>query len=64
MMGKASLWIINNIKLETEGLYPVLIIALAMLTYSATHGVGGNGFLAIYVSAVILGTAISYIKEA
>ena len=51
------MWLINNIKLETEGLYPVLTLALAMLIYSATHFVGGNGFLAIYISAVILGNS-------
>ncbi|MBC7888708.1 MAG: potassium/proton antiporter [Ferruginibacter sp.] len=57
LMGKASVWLINNIRLETEGLYPVLTIALAMLTYSATHFIGGNGFLAIYISAIILGNS-------
>lgn len=57
LMGKGSVWLINNIKLETEGLYPVLTLALAMLTYSATHFVGGNGFLAIYISAIILGNS-------
>lgn len=57
LMGKGSVWLINNIRLETEGLYPVLTLALAMLIYSATHFVGGNGFLAIYISAVILGNS-------
>lgn len=57
LMGRGSVWLINNIKLETEGLYPVLTLALAMLTYSATHFIGGNGFLAIYISAIILGNS-------
>jgi potassium/hydrogen antiporter len=56
-MGKLSHWLINRIKLEADGLYPVLVLALAMFTYSATHFVGGNGFLAIYLSAVILGNS-------
>lgn len=55
VMGKASVWIINNIKLETDGLYPVLTLGLAMFTYSVTHAIGGNGFLAIYLCAIILG---------
>lgn len=55
VMGKGSVWLINNIKLETEGLYPVLTLGLAMFTYSATHFIGGNGFLAIYLCAVIMG---------
>ena len=57
IMGRGSVWLINNIKLETEGLYPVLTLALAMLTYSATHFIDGNGFLAIYICAIILGNS-------
>jgi cell volume regulation protein A len=57
IMGKATTWIVNNIKLNADGLYPVLILGLAMFTYSATDFLGGNGFLAIYLSAVILGNS-------
>ncbi len=53
--GKISKWIINNIELDFEGLYPVLVIALMFVTFSATDFVGGNGFLAIYICAVYLG---------
>ena len=55
-MGRISHWIINNIKLGSDGLYPVLVLGLAMFTYSATHIIGGNGFLAIYLSALVLGS--------
>ncbi|NND34494.1 MAG: potassium/proton antiporter [Saprospiraceae bacterium] len=47
--------IINKIKLDFEGLYPVLVIALMFMTFSATDFVGGNGFLAIYICSVYLG---------
>ncbi|MBQ4914706.1 potassium/proton antiporter [Maribacter sp. MMG018] len=53
--GKLSKITINNIKLGFEGLYPVLVIALMFITFSATDFVGGNGFLAIYICAVYLG---------
>ncbi|HMO61489.1 MAG TPA: potassium/proton antiporter [Ferruginibacter sp.] len=56
-MGKATIWLINNIRLNADGLYPVMILALAMFTYSATDFVGGNGFLAIYLCAVLLGNS-------
>jgi cell volume regulation protein A len=55
IMGRFSHWLINNIKLDSDGLYPVLVLGLAMFTYSATHVIGGNGFLAIYLSALVLG---------
>lgn len=53
--GKLSKLIINKIQLDFEGLYPVLVIALMFITFSATDFVGGNGFLAIYICAVYLG---------
>ncbi len=53
--GKLSKIIINRIKLDFEGLYPVLVIALMFITFSVTDFVGGNGFLAIYICALYLG---------
>lgn len=53
--GKLSKVIINKIKLDFEGLYPALVIALMFITFSATDFIGGNGFLAIYICAVYLG---------
>src|SRR5690554_7534048 len=53
--GRLSKIIINTIKLDFEGLYPVLVIALMFITFSVTDFVGGNGFLAIYICAVFLG---------
>ena len=57
LMGKASVWLINNIRLETEGLYPVLTLGLAMFTYAFTYFIHGNGFLAIYICALIMGNS-------
>jgi len=56
-MGRITSWLVNNIKLNSDGLYPALILGLAMFTYSATDFLGGNGFLAIYLCAVILGNS-------
>jgi len=53
--GFLSKYIINTIKLDFEGLYPVLVITLMFITFSATDFIGGNGFLAIYICAVYLG---------
>ncbi len=53
--GNLSKFVINRIKLDFVGLYPVLVIALMFISFSATDFVGGNGFLAIYICAVYLG---------
>jgi potassium/hydrogen antiporter len=53
--GKATRAAINWTTLEFEGLYPVLSVALVVLTYGITQAVGGSGFLAVYVSGIVLG---------
>jgi cell volume regulation protein A len=55
LFGYISKFVINKIHLDFEGLYPVLVITLMFITFSATDFVGGNGFLAIYICAVYLG---------
>lgn len=55
VFGKLSKRIINGIKLDVEGLYIVLMIAIMFFSFAATDFVGGNGFLAVYVCAVYLG---------
>ena len=53
--GKLSKTIINKIKLDYEGLYTVLIIAIMFFTFSFTNFLGGNGFLAVYLCAIYIG---------
>ncbi|MCK6691561.1 MAG: potassium/proton antiporter [Thermoanaerobaculia bacterium] len=53
--GYISKEIINKIRLDYEGLYSVLVIALMFITFTGTDLIGGNGFLAIYLCAVYLG---------
>ena len=47
--------IINWIRLDFEGLYSVLLLALVLFTFSFSEYIGGNSFLAVYLSALILG---------
>jgi cell volume regulation protein A len=53
--GKITRWVTNRIRLEFEGLYPVLSVACVVLTYGVTQTLGGSGFLAVYVSGIVLG---------
>jgi potassium/hydrogen antiporter len=53
--GKLASIVINKIKLDYEGLYIVLVIAIMFFSFSATDFIGGNGFLAVYIVAVYLG---------
>ena len=55
VFGRISKIVINGIKLDYEGLYIVLLIAIMFFSFSATDLVGGNGFLAVYLCAIYLG---------
>ena len=55
LMGVGMHKILNWIRLEFEGLYSVLLITMMLFTFSFSDFVGGNGFLAVYISAIILG---------
>jgi len=63
LMGKGMVWILNNIRLTYFGLYPVLMLALVLLTYSMAALVGGNAFLAVYISGLILGNSFTAHKR-
>jgi cell volume regulation protein A len=49
--------LVNRIRLEYEGLYPVLTLSLVLLTYAGTTALGGNGFLAVYAAGLVVGNA-------
>lgn len=53
--GKILVWLFNHVKLQIEGLYTVMSIAVVIFIYSITQNVDGNGFLAVYVAGVVLG---------
>lgn len=55
VMGRATLFLINRIKLGYEGLYPVLTLAMVLLTFGVTDFIGGSGFLAVYLAGIVLG---------
>ena len=54
VLARAAVWLLNKIKLEYEGLYPVLTVGLVLLIFSAAAAVEGSGFLAVYIAGVTL----------
>lgn len=57
LIGKVASFSINRIMLESSALYPILSVAFALVTYSLTAFVGGSGFLAVYVAALVIGNS-------
>jgi potassium/hydrogen antiporter len=54
-LGRLMILLVNRLRLEYEGLYPVLTLSFVLLTYGATAVLGGNGFLAVYVAGLVMG---------
>ena len=48
--GRLMTWIINNIKVNAQGLYPVISLGQVLLTYSVITLLQGNGFLGVYIA--------------
>ena len=57
LFGRGMVLLVNRIRLDYEGLYPVLTMTLMMLAYAATAALHGNGFLAVYVAGVVMGNS-------
>lgn len=53
-MGELIRWTLNTLKLELTGIYPVLTVAFALLTYGVTAELKGSGFLAVYLAGLFL----------
>ena len=56
-MGFLIMRIANTIRLDFDGLYSVLHLASAVLTFAIANFFNGNGFLAVYLAAIFLGNS-------
>lgn len=52
--GKLAGHLFNRVRLDYEGLYPVLSMSLVLVTFGATEQFKGNGFLAVYLCGMML----------
>lgn len=54
VMGEIMRRTLNALNLELEGIYPVLSVAFALLTYGLTAELHGSGFLAVYLAGLVM----------
>ncbi|OUS69548.1 K+/H+ antiporter [Pseudoalteromonas sp. A601] len=57
LIGKLAMWLINTIKLNTSGLYLVMVTAFGLLSFGLSASLGGSGFLAVFITGVIIGNS-------
>lgn len=56
-VGALGAWVLRRIALPASGLYPITAIAFTALAYATGSVLHASGFLAVYVTGVILGNA-------
>jgi cell volume regulation protein A len=56
-MGLIAVRVINRIKLDSAGFYPVLVTGFGLLTFGLTVVLGGSGFLAVYLAGIVIGNS-------
>ncbi len=57
LLGKGFSKILTRIRLPLEGLYPVLLLSAAILSFAVTEYFHGNGFLAVYMAGILIGNS-------
>ena len=62
--GRLGVCMLNRLNLDNRALYPIMAVAICFLTFSLTDTLGGNGYLAIYVTGIVIGNEkVSFRRE-
>ncbi len=56
-VGRLAVAGLDRVRLPTDGIYPVATIAIASLSFGLAEVAHGSGFLAVYLTALALGSA-------
>jgi cell volume regulation protein A len=57
LTGRFAVYFINRINIDNESLYPVLLLTLLFIIFSITNYLNGNGYLAVYISGLVVGNS-------
>lgn len=51
----AAYFMLNRMNLSKNGVESILVFSMALASYSASSLIGGNGYLSVYITGIILG---------
>lgn len=57
LVGVAGRWLLRRAALPSAGLYPIAVVGMTFLAYAVGAVAHASGFLAVYVTGVLLGNA-------
>ena len=55
--GWSAVWLVNRIQIPNRTLYPIMLLCILFFTFALTSIIQGNGYLAVYITGIVLGNA-------
>lgn len=55
IVAKLGDWVLNKIQLNIDGLYPIFVLGLVLLSFEICNKFNGNGYICVYVIGIIIG---------
>ena len=56
-IGWGGAWVLRRVALPSSGLYPITVLAFAVLAYAGMAALHASGFAAVYTAALVLGNS-------
>ncbi len=57
LLGKLAVYVANNIKIDNNSLYPILLLTICLFIFSSVYFLKGNAYLAVYISGLVIGNS-------
>ncbi len=57
LLGKLTALVLRKVDFKIEGLYPIFVVAVGLLSYALAEWLGGNGYLSVYLTGFIVGNS-------
>ena len=57
LLAKIAVYILRTSNFEIDGFYTIFVMSIAILSYSVSEALGGNGYLSVYISGIIIGNS-------
>ncbi|WP_195250883.1 potassium/proton antiporter [Romboutsia sp. 1001713B170207_170306_H8] len=57
LLAKSTVYILKYSNFEVDGFYTIFVTAVAILSYSLSEFLGGNGYLSVYIAGIIIGNS-------
>lgn len=55
LLGRMAVYTLNHVHIKNQSLYQVLLLTFVFFTFSFTEVVRGNGYLAVYITGLVVG---------